>query len=142
MEENRKKSGVYRFVNKTNGKSYIGSSTDLGRRFKTYYSIANLSKIKINSGIYNALFKYGYSNFSLEILEYCDIAENIKREQYYIDKLNPEYNILKTAGSNLGYRHTEEAIAKIRATSLNFSEETKKKSVRLRWETQSVEGLV
>jgi len=35
----------------------------------------------------------------------------LSREQYYIDSLNPEYNILKTAGSLLGYKHTEETIA-------------------------------
>jgi len=30
----------------------------------------------------------------------------IEREQYYIDLLNPEYNILKIAGSRLGVKHT------------------------------------
>lgn len=33
IRENRSKAGVYRFLNLTNGKSYIGSSTNLGRRF-------------------------------------------------------------------------------------------------------------
>jgi group I intron endonuclease len=31
----------------------------------------------------------------------------IQREQYYIDLLNPEYNICKIAGSNLGFKHSE-----------------------------------
>lgn len=43
--------------------------------------------------------KHGYSNFSLEILEYCNPSECIKKEQYYIDLLSPEYNLLKQAGS-------------------------------------------
>jgi hypothetical protein len=59
--------------------------------------------------IYRALLKYGYSNFSLEILEYCDPKDVIKREQYYIDLLKPQYNVLKTAGSSTGYKHTEES---------------------------------
>jgi group I intron endonuclease len=63
--------------------------------------------------IYSALLKKGYSNFTLEILEYCDSADLLKREQYYIDKLNPEYNILKTAGSSLGFKHSDETRAKI-----------------------------
>lgn len=61
-----------------------------------------------------ALLKYGYSNFKLEMLEYCEPANAINREQYYINLLNPEYNILQNAGSSLGYKHTEESWAKFR----------------------------
>ena len=50
---------------------------------------------------------------TLEILEYCDSKYVISREQYYIDLLKPKYNILKIAGSNLGYKHSEETRAKI-----------------------------
>ena len=62
--------------------------------------------------IYRALLKYGYSNFSLEILEYCDRSEAVIREQYYIDLLPHEYNILPNAGSLLGFNHSEETRAK------------------------------
>lgn len=41
----------------------------------------------------------------LEILEYCDSSILRDRENYYIKRLNPEYNILNNAGS--GYKHTE-----------------------------------
>jgi group I intron endonuclease len=57
--------------------------------------------------ISRALIKYGYSSFSLEILEYCDIADLTKKEQYYLDKLNPGYNIFKIAASSLGFLHSE-----------------------------------
>jgi group I intron endonuclease len=64
--------------------------------------------------ISRALLKYGYANFSLEILEYCNNkSEVVLREQYYIDLLKPEYNILPTAGSLLGFKHSEETIAKL-----------------------------
>jgi len=65
--------------------------------------------------IYNALLKNGYSNFTLKILEYCDAtqADLLKREQYYIDKLNPEYNILKTAGTSLEFKHSDETRVKM-----------------------------
>jgi group I intron endonuclease len=63
--------------------------------------------------ISRALMKYGYSNFSLEILEYCDVANLTEREQYYFDKLNPRYNTLKIAGSSLGHKLTEETKEKI-----------------------------
>jgi hypothetical protein len=59
------------------------------------------------------LLKYGYSVFKLEILEYCDPKDVIKREQHYLNLLEPKYNILKIAGSSFGYKHTEGTKSKI-----------------------------
>ena len=64
--------------------------------------------------IYKAILKYGYKNFKLEILEYCNIDTVLAREQYYIDLLKPAYNILNIAGSSLGYKHTPETIDKFK----------------------------
>lgn len=59
--------------------------------------------LKQTSIIYRALLKYGYKNFRLDILEYClSKDEIINKEQYYIYKLKPSYNICKIAGSSLG----------------------------------------
>jgi group I intron endonuclease len=60
--------------------------------------------------IYKAIVKYGHSNFKLEILEYCDKTKVLVREQYYIDLLKPEYNILTIAGSSLGFKHTQKTL--------------------------------
>jgi group I intron endonuclease len=46
-------------------------------------------------------------------LEYCEPSLLLSREQYYIDILSPEYNILKVAGSKLGYKHSEATKIKI-----------------------------
>jgi len=62
--------------------------------------------------ISRALIKYGYANFSLTILEYCDKSNLVIREQYYFDELKPQYNILKIAGSSLNSKHTEETKVK------------------------------
>lgn len=85
-----------------------------------------------NSAIYRALLKYGYSKFSLYILEYCDSSVLIEREQYYLDKLKPKYNILRTAGSVAGLKHSEASLELIRAARKGqkgkpHSEETKAK---------------
>jgi len=93
-KENKNKSGVYRWVNNTNGKSYLGSSVSLSSKFSIYYSLNSLKKIKGSIIIYRAILKYGYSNFSIDILEYCEPALLKNREQYYIDLLKPEYNII------------------------------------------------
>jgi group I intron endonuclease len=66
--------------------------------------------------INKALIKYGYSNFSLDILGYCELCLVVTREQYYIDLLKPEYNILKVAGSSWGYKHTEGSRSFMRGT--------------------------
>jgi group I intron endonuclease len=79
----------------------------LSRRFKEYYNKNHISKIKRNFSVHAALLKYGYSSFKLEILEYCDKFNLIEREQHYINMLKPEYNVLKIAGSNLGFKHSE-----------------------------------
>jgi group I intron endonuclease len=112
IKDNKNKSGIYKWTNKLTNDIYIGQSVDLAKRFIRYFNISYL-KNRETLVISRALIKYGYSNFSLEILEYCDIAYLTEREQYYLDKLNPKYNILKIAGSSLGHKLTEETKAKI-----------------------------
>ena len=97
--DNENKSGVYRWVNKINGKSYVGSSTLLSRKILFYYSLNSLKrKVKGSIIMHRALLKYGHSNFNIDIIEYCEPNELISREQYYIDLLKPEYNTLKRGG--------------------------------------------
>lgn len=66
--------------------------------------------------INKALNKHKHSNFTLEILEYCEKENVITREQYYLDLFaeSPKYNILPIAGSSLGYKHSEETLIKMR----------------------------
>ena len=113
LKENKGKTGIYKWTNLKNNNCYIGSSTNLSVRISRYYNLNILIKYGQNSLINKALLKYGYSYFKLEILEYCDSKDLIKREQYYIDLLNPEYNILKIAGSRLGSIHTIETRTKM-----------------------------
>lgn len=60
------------------------------------------------------MLKYDYSSFSLEILEYDESADIIKREQYYLDLFKPEYNICLIAGSSLGRITSDETRLKLR----------------------------
>lgn len=112
LKENKNKSGIYKWTNKLTNDIYIGQSIDLAKRFIRYFNLSYL-KNRDTLVISRALIKYGYSNFSLEILEYCDIANLTEREQYYIDKLNPKYNTLKIAGSSSGHKLSEETKLKI-----------------------------
>ena len=123
INDNKGKSGVYKWTNLDNGKFYVGSSVNLSIRLAQYYNINILTKYR--SLIHKALLKYGYSKFKLEILEYCQRKDVIKREQHYIDTLKPEYNILQVAGSSLGHTHTAETIEKMRIKATGRKHTTK-----------------
>jgi len=112
LKENREKSGIYLWENKINGNFYVGSSTNLSLRLIKYFNSNHLLNYA-NMNICNALLKHGHPNFSLYVLEYCESDKCLQREQYYIDLLNPPYNILRIAGSSLGYKHSEKAKGKI-----------------------------
>jgi group I intron endonuclease len=141
LNENKGKSGIYMITNKLTNDRYIGQSIDISKRFKNYFSLSYI-KSKDSLRINKALIKYGYSNFSLTILEYCDKSDLLVKEQYYCDKLNPQYNILKIARSSLNSIKKEETKTKIRkslkgvyvnekspqkALSRKYSEDTKLK---------------
>lgn len=118
-KQNNKKSGIYRWRNLITKECYVGSAINLKERLKKYFSSKCLKRVLLRnkSKISSSLLKYGYSNFSLEILEYCEDSSLLKREQYYINNINPKYNILKTAGSRLGYKLSYEARKAISFTS-------------------------
>jgi group I intron endonuclease len=90
----------------------VGSGVNLARRFREYFSKNYLIQNNCMA-ICRALLKYGYSGFSLEILEYCQPSEAISREQFFIDLLQPDYNILAIAGSSLGFKQSEETKAQM-----------------------------
>lgn len=113
LKDNRDQSGVYRWVNNLNGKTYVGSGVNLAKRLGSYYNKKELSRNP--RPILDALLKYGYNNFTLEILEYCPKTILLEREQFYLDLLVPEYNILKHAYSLLGFKHSQESIEKLKA---------------------------
>ena len=60
-----------------------------------------------------ALLKYGHNNFNLKILDYCSKGDYLKIEQFYLNSIKPDYNILRVAGSSFGYRHTKKSFLKI-----------------------------
>jgi len=113
LKDNRGQSGIYRWINNLNGKTYVGSGVNLAKRLGNYYNIKELSRNP--RPIQDALLKYGHSNFTLEILEYSPKTKLIEREQFYLDLLVPEYNILKYAFSLLGFKHSQESIEKFKA---------------------------
>ncbi len=141
-QDNYKKTGIYRWTHKESGKSYVGSSLNIAQIFVKYYSVPSLLREtkRNNSAIYRALLKYGNSGFRFNILEHCGPNILIEREQYYLDLLKPEYNILKIAGNRAGFLHSEATKELQRAAVLGrvLSLETKSKMRNYNLKTQSV----
>ena len=111
MEE--RKFVVYKHTS-PNGKVYIGiTSQKLNRRFrdgKGYYN---------NKHFYNAIKKYGWDNFSHEVL-FDNLTEEEAKlmEQFYIalyDSINPKNGYNQTLGGEgtLGYHMSQETKTKI-----------------------------
>lgn len=112
LKDNNNQSGIYRWVNNLNGKTYVGSAINLSKRLGSYFNEKELNRNP--RPIQDALLKYGHQNFTLEILEYCSKAKLLEREQFYLDLLIPDYNILKYAYSLLGFKHSEETLEKLK----------------------------
>ena len=111
------KSGIYKIENQITKDIYIGSSVHLNNRKSRHFK--DLEKQKHHSIILQrAVNKYGIENFNFIILENCNRDLLLKREQYYLDILQPLYNILPNAGNSLGHIVSNETKEKNRKFAL------------------------
>lgn len=92
--------GIYGLKNKTNGKWYVGQSTDILSRWDRAYKGMRCQN---QHKIYRALKKYGYNGFDKIILEECGVEQLNDREVYwseYYDSINNGYNLRVGGGRN------------------------------------------
>lgn len=87
------KPGVYLFTNKINNKKYVGESIDISARFSEHKRSVNRPK-KYTAPLAQAFRKYGFENFTFEVLEYCNKEDRLIKEYNYII----EYNTLHKDG--------------------------------------------
>lgn len=112
LKEYKNKSGIYLIHNNVNGKQYVGSGIDLGKRLATYYFPSRLVDSRYIS---NSILKYGHDNFTVVILYILgDTGTSTKtsiicKEQQYIHLCKPVLNLNPTAGSSIGFKHSEES---------------------------------
>lgn len=102
------KTGVYSITNTVNGKQYIGSA---GRNFRHRWNghKTDLRKNKHHcQPLQRAWNKYGEEAFKFEVLFTCPKEYCIKLEQWFLNSINPEYNICKIAGNSLGVKRSQE----------------------------------
>jgi group I intron endonuclease len=110
MSNTQKICGVYAI--RCGERSYVGSSAEMETRWKRHKSRLRAGKHK-NPHLQNAWNKYGEDAFEFVILEECEPALLIEREQYWIDQHPVRYNLLPASGSRLGIPHSPEVRAKI-----------------------------
>lgn len=106
------KSGVYR-IDLGGGWCYVGSAQDLERRERQHLRHLRRGE-HCNIIAQRAYNKYG--EFSFTVLGRYPVDEILRREQDLLDEHHSDpkcANILPTAGSPLGMKHTDEARAKM-----------------------------
>ena len=94
--------GIYKITNKLNGKSYIGQSIHIEKRWQEHKRNIGSNK----NPMYLDFEKYGIDNFSFEILEQCQINELDEKEIYYISLYNTflnGYNLTTGGNSKKSY---------------------------------------
>jgi group I intron endonuclease len=111
---------VYLATNKTNGKRYVGVTTQpMNRRMAQHKSRAG----QLNSAFPNAIQKYGMDGFAWEVIATCADAEALAAaESFYIRALNTRadgghgYNRTSGGGGVLGIVFSEDSRAKMSAS--------------------------
>ena len=122
-----KEAGIYKLTCQPNGKIYIGKSINLNRRLKEY---ERGYKQTISRYLKNAILKYGWDSFKIEILETVidfnkerDNFSLLQRESYYIELLDTTdvdkgYNICKFSSDRTGVKASDETREKMRNSRL------------------------
>lgn len=135
--------GIYKITNTINGKSYVGQSVDIHRRWKQEKE----DSINVNSHSYDyplmkAFRKYGIDNFNFEIIEECKVEELNKKELYWInfyDTFFHGYN--QTFGGDATSRQPKEKIIGIISDLTNT--DMQHKDIASKWDIsiEMVQGI-
>lgn len=113
METNKKV--IYQILNIITNKRYVGSAVDFNRRKRTHLRLLR-NGIHHSNKLQNSFNKHGEDSFEFIVIEKVnDKSKLIEREQFWLDKLKPEYNMTLVAGlnSHLGLKRGEETKKKI-----------------------------
>ena len=121
--------GIYKITNIITGDYYIGSASNIRKRFGNHRNdlIANKHH---NGHLQNAWNKYGKQAFEFTTILLCDIDTKLYYEQVLLDNLKPRYNIAICAQApGQGLICSEETRHKLseQATGINCSKETRRR---------------
>jgi len=113
MQTEIKSSGIYKITSLHNEEFYIGSSINMYTR-KCEHLWAFKANRHSNSYLQRVYNKYGRNNLVFEVLINSPKEYLTKAEQWFIDNLNPRYNMQRIAGgSALGLKRPKSTCIKI-----------------------------
>lgn len=104
------KTGVYLIFNIITTQVYIGSSATsrgIAQRFIQHRHTLRNNKHG-NSKLQRSWNKYGENAFLFTPIEFASPEVCIVREQFWLDRLSPYFNIAPRAGNCLGVKHSDE----------------------------------
>lgn len=88
--------GIYKITNKNTNECYIGQAVDISARLSTHFGRdAKNERYRKWHKFYKDIYELGIENFNYEVLEFCDKDKLLEREQYWYDKFNPSYNVIR-----------------------------------------------
>ena len=112
-------SGIYKIENLINGKVYVGKTVNLRKRYGSYKSsYYNRTERQINSYLMSSIDKYGPTNFSFSVLEFCSIDNLSERELFWMVELESTnlekgYNLrLDSSTGMVAHEATREKISR------------------------------
>jgi len=89
---------VYKITGK--GKSYVVSTTqDLKERLRMHFSASLDTTGRFDSVLYKFIRENGIDHFTIELVEEypCETVKELRtREQYWLDELKPELNMIRS----------------------------------------------
>ena len=131
---------IYVITNNVNDKIYVGSTKDMDKRKARHLRDLKRGKHH-NTYLQRSVEKYGLGRFEFTVLEEVqDTSDLFDREEYWISKLTPEYNIGSVGGGDNLTNHPDrlDIIRKIRASiNDNLSKMTKEEK-RDKWGCQEI----
>lgn len=135
--------GIYKITNTINGKSYIGQSTNIHRRWQSEIADSN----NVNSHSYDyplmrAFRKYGVDNFEFEIIEECKTEELNQREIYWIDYFDTFfYGYNQTLGGDATSRQPKENVIGVISDLINTDMTHKDIAAKWHMSEEMVQGI-
>ena len=117
----KEKGKIYKIINKKNGLIYVGCTINsLEKRFNEH--LYRCFKTNYKSKLYNSMKKYGQDNFTIELIEECNLDMIYETEKKYVESYDSYNNGLNsTFGGEgcLGYTHSPEIRQKISENTKN-----------------------
>lgn len=93
-KEELSRSGIYCILNLANEHRYIGQSKNIFHRWKQHRNDLRRGDHS-NDYLQHAWNLYKPDCFEFLVLEFCEEIELNDKEQYWIERFDPEYNVIK-----------------------------------------------